>query len=353
MGSRGDRGFTLIELLTVIAVIMILVGLVSLGLSRAVERAKMASEGQTMNQIRNSMALYFTGNHETFPPRYGYLAKPLPAGTGLSNINGTDAMFEYFCMQPFTTYIGAFRNLDMYDGFSEFQDTNVDEWLQMLEYSPLGNKQGVDSYTFENRLYDASDPAFRGMGEPTGKQLTEQRPYVYLPVNLAQAKKVAEYYYDRLRATDHDEQLDGAFARGWDPNNPKLQNLRFPPRYYDGFALVGVGPMRHTAGIIPREVSIGSTIPSSHQYHINALRAFYLASRDLNDNMRYDFDFRNRSGSSTEDADIGTYPPEFPRESALLPVQLDPQPADRAYVAALRGPLLFVYPPPVRRQGTP
>ncbi|HEO72332.1 MAG TPA: type II secretion system protein [Candidatus Hydrogenedentes bacterium] len=346
MRMRDSRGFTLIELLTVIAIIMILVGLVSLGLSRAIERAKMARARTTMNQIQNSLTLYLTGNQNTFPPKYGYLKQPAPAGAVAEPDQAA-----YFWKEPYTIHVNIFRNLDMYDDFSESHDTNNDSIIQILEYCPLGQKAGVSSYVFNEPVRLTSD-SFRRPEEEN-----EQRPFIYLPVNQAQAKRVAKYYWRLMEegksAGDKQQILDGAFARSWDRTAPELAQLNFPPRAYDAFALIGVGPMRNTAGVIPEALAVPpNTKRHNEQHHVTALRAFYLASRDLNNNMRLDFDFDNRKGNSEEE-DPNTYP-GYPAEVALLPAQVNQatgEPILDPYIQALQGPMIFIYPRSVRLFG--
>ncbi|HOZ48459.1 MAG TPA: type II secretion system protein [Candidatus Hydrogenedentes bacterium] len=321
MRFQARRGFTLIELLTVIAIIMILMGLVVIGMGRFIERAKIAAASNTMNQIRNSMTLYFTKNVESYPPAYGYLTSASP---------------EVFCLEPYTVRVGLFGNEDFYDSFSESLDTNMDDFIDLPEYCPPATKTGLDKYTFPSDMYWLSGPNVMSTRDriPQGP-----RPYAYFPINRKQFKRVHDYYYAILTDPEHPEHAeDGAYARTWPPDN---LGLFFPPPKYDAFVLIGVGPMNHTAGVIPatRLADGSEPQPEFVQYHVTALRAFYLATRDLNENMRPDFDFRNRTGQG-EDAEPETYEAKgINGDFAQLPAQYDRV----AEWATLEGPLIFVY----------
>lgn len=314
MLRKSRAGFTLIELLTVIAIIGILAGMVITGLGRARERARIASVESTFKQLLNSYTLYFTSNRESYPPRYGYLRQPYDSSLPDE---------EQYVLKPYTWSIDKFRAFDFYDEFSMSHDTNNDGILQILEYSPPGVKVGPNEYTFGSSLY-------YDLRAPQGAEATENRPYAYFPVKVSQVKKVAKYYYT------HSNPVDAMNARVWDSSDPNLSNLRFPPPRYDAFALISVGPMNDTGGVIPEAIPISGASPGD-VYHITALRAFFLATRDANDNMKLDFDFRNRKGSG-EDADPATYEAKgMPGELAQLPGLSSGAPTS-GY-----GPLIYVY----------
>ncbi len=323
MSSRGAHGFTLIELLTVIAIIGILVALVAVGLSRMVEKAKVARVMNTLNQLRNNLVKYYTDHRECFPPRYGYLKVP-PSG-GISDE-------EQYYLQPYTTSIGYFRSMDLYDEFSYSHDTNKDGLIQLLEYSPVGQKVGPNNYEF---------PVTRFNGPPrppNGAEANEPRPYVYIPVNCSQAAKVARYYYQLMQSGNRIDVLNGAFARVWPSDD---LGLHFPPPRYDAFALIGVGPTENTWGVIPAPVDGEPSEADPVIYHIRALRAFYLATRDANENMKPDFDFSNRTGGNKEDADPASYEARgLPGALCLLPAQ---RPGPDGALGPAPGPIIHVY----------
>ena len=68
-------------------------------------------------------------------------------------------------------------------------------------------------------------------------------------------------------------------------------DIIFPPPNYDAFVLISVGPGGSTAGVVPEPLG---TEPPEYVYHILALRTFFLATRDLNDNGQLDFHFEAR-----------------------------------------------------------
>ena len=290
MGCRTKNGFTLIELLTVIAIIGILASMVIVGLGRAMEKAKVARVTNLLRQMQTALTEYFTGHRETYPAIYGYLKQPYSAT--LSDAN-------QYNLIPYTVPINKFRADDWYDEFSEARgyDTNQDGLIDVLEYSPLGTKVGTE-YTFSETLISNLPRS------PVGAERTDRRPLVYVPVKASQAQKVAKYYY-RL-ALEEGLEEEGLNARIWDSSAPELQGLRFPPPRYDAFAIISMGPAEDTGGVVPGPATGEPDESSPNIYHIRALRAFFLASRDANDNGQLDFDFRNRTGSG-EDNDAATY----------------------------------------------
>lgn len=324
MKRAGGSGFTLIELLTVIAIITILTGLTAVVLSRAREKARIARSEAALNGLRTEFVAYSTKHNESFPPAYGYLLEPwketLPAA-------------QQYCLRPYMALLGHFREDGLYDEFSVSYDTDRNKMIGLLEYSPLGTKTGPDEYTFDNTL-------FAGPRAPQGEEFDGKRPYVYIPVNKAQAKKVAKYYY-RVALTDGRVD-DGMNARVWDSTADELQGLRFPPPRYDAFVLIGVGPAGNTWGVADPDPAVGEPPEDDPAiYHIRALRAYFLATRDANENMKPDFDLRNRTGAGGEDASPASYADKgFPVAQypllCLLPVQA-------AGEEAAPGPIIYVY----------
>ena len=323
MKSRCGRGFTLIELLTVIAIISILAGMITVGLGRMREKARITRAYSEMSGIRTELVAYFTKHRETFPPAYGYLLVSVPED---ENENLPDD--QQYCLRPYMAFIGQFRAEGLYDEFSVSHDTNKNGIIDLLEYSPLGNKTGADRYEFPTTIYDTPRP-------PTGGELNEKRPYVYIPVNRDQAKKVAKYYY-RVAFTDNRAE-EAMNARVWDPDAPELQSLRFPPVRYDAFVLIGVGPVENTWGVVPGPAQGEPGDSDPEIYHIRALRAYYLATRDANENMKPDFDFKSRRGADNEDGKPTSYEAKgLPGDLCLLPGQ---QPGE----GPAPGPTIYVY----------
>lgn len=289
------RGFTLVELLVVVAIIGILASLVFVGGPRMIEKSKIASLMNTCNQVRTACVAYAANKNKSgsFPPMYGYrmMRDPIPAGT-------TDEFL--YSLKPYMARLDLFRNMGAYDVFSvDSHDTDRDGRLSPLEFCPVGQSSGPNMYTFPTTLYTGNNLAAEVSG-----QLAQQRPLVYIPVNSEQASLVAQYYY--TVAKDLNRPQDGWYATHWLPNevmpggkpNP-LTKLRFPPSKYDDFVLISVGPQNNTGGILTAPASfmadLNANVAPENHYLVLALRAYFLATRDMNGNDQLDFDFRNRT----------------------------------------------------------
>ncbi|HOT49380.1 MAG TPA: type II secretion system protein [Candidatus Hydrogenedentes bacterium] len=323
MKSLSAKGFTLIELLTVIAIISILASMIFIVGPRMIERAKITSWTQTCNELRTTAVAFYTKKAvgvDTFPPAYGYLRQAVDESLQHEIGQGHDN--DYFCLVPYVSPLKYMRNYDVYDPFgTRTHDTDMDGALSLLEFSLVGEKDvRTNQYVFSQEAktlrYDGTNLSteverqLRG-----GADISPQRPMIYIPVNLAQTQLVYEYYAKIMY--DNGELLAGAHATRWDPNetfpnspdpsNP-LKKLSFPPIRYDDFILISVGPGGDTGGIVtPMRVSNNARIAYTeeflanvnkfHWYHVLALRAYYLATRDINDNKMLDFDYRNRTRS--------------------------------------------------------
>jgi len=291
-----NGGFTLIELLTVIAIIAILAAMTFSVGPRIIERAKLASLANDFNQTRTACVSFYTKNRETYPPAYGYkVYDPHKENPGR-------------VFKPYVAEIGFFRVMDIYDRFSMNGDTDMNGRISLLEFSPTGTKSGPDSYSFTNEIYTGDNLS----GEVNRQLSAEKRPLIYIPVNLKQAKVVAQYYYD-LAQTDPQA---GWYAERWAklPNGTAkndVTKLEFPPTKYDDYVLISVGPAGNTGGILtppPSFVSDLGAFGEENWYHILALRAYFLALRDANDNGLLDFDYQARKegeGKEASYADIG------------------------------------------------
>ena len=301
MRSAPERGFTLIELLTVIAIISILTGMVAVGLPRMIEKAKLTDTASDFTGIRGALATYMT-DYGSYPPRYGYLS-PAPGAGGEAD------SIKYFLV-PYTAHIGLFRDFNAYDRFkNNTNDSDRDGVLSYLEFSPIGMKDLANpgKFVFPTSIYDPLGALPADVQADLDAQLKTQGPYIYIPVNSSQAKRVAKYYGHQFQETGN---LDYAYARVWDPTeamagtdpprNPL--NMTFPPPRYDAFVLVSVGPKENTFGVVP----VNPLGPQDDYYHILALRAYFLATRDWNDDGQPDFDFnvRRKGGSAYQ----GTFP---------------------------------------------
>lgn len=284
MKSSRNRAFTLIELLTVIAIIAILAALIMVAGPRMIEKAKITRTQNAMNDLRTQLVTYYTEYH-TYPPAYGYTyweMREQPAGAYPDE--------RMYSLRPFMARLQKHGIENLYDEFSESYDTDRDDQLSLLEFSPVGVKDpATNRYTFPSERYTgANNP-----GDEVGKQLgAEKRPFIYLPVNTRQFEKASRYWIER-----------GYFlAEAWDPSDPLLRAVEFPPPSYDAFVLMSVGPFGSTSGLLPQP--LGTESPKD-LYHITALRAYFLATRDLNGNGQLDFDYIARTQRG--EAEVGEY----------------------------------------------
>ncbi len=271
--KKRTKGFTLIELLTVIAIIAILAGFTFAILPRVRERAKLRRMDNTFLQFRTAMTSYFT-DHNTYPPGYGFVkwdSKDYQVGQIPDE--------QLFMLRPYTALVKVHGDRKYLDEFSDGFDTNRDGRIGLMEFLPMGIKsQATGVYTFPDELY-------RGNNNPGG-ELTrlmdmENRPFVYAPINKRQFQKARRYWIE-----------NGFFyAESWDPTHPMISDITFPASVYDSYVLISVGPGGSTAGVVPEPLG---TEPPRNVYHILALRTYFLATRDLNDNGQLDFHFESR-----------------------------------------------------------
>ena len=285
-----DGGFSLIELLTVVAIISILAAMLFVVGPRAIERARLASLANDFKSVLNACELYRT--HEINKSKL-----PLSYGSRV-NVNN---LAQYY--KPYVEPIGLFRNMDIYDRFSNNHDTDRDGKLSLLEFSPMGMKSGPDAYTFiDDEIYNGSN-----LSNEVSQQMAEgKRPIIYIPVNMKQARVVEQYYWELAEVNPQ----AGWYATRWvAPPNPTPKNdvtqLTFPPNRYDDYVLISVGPYNNTGGILtppPSFINDLSAFPPENWYHILALRAYFLATRDANDNHLLDFDYNSRKQGEGKEA---------------------------------------------------
>ena len=275
---------------------------------RVIERAKLARLDNTFSQIRTICVGYSTTHYDSYPPAYGFRFR-----------DGYDEMGNpIFNLKPYMAWLDRFHDMDLYDEFApDSHDTDRDNVLSRLEFSPVGTKSGSDTYTFPT-----NGPYMIGgvtLPDEVSKQLAEQRPLAYIPVNRKQARKVSEYYYKVAAQSGRERQ--GNYAECWRPNeslpggNPLQDpvvtdqdgNYVIPPRW-DDFVLISVGPGGSTCGLLTPTTGFLADIAAAvtegagyDYYHILALRTYFLATRDLNDNGFPDFDFRARTRKYEQD----------------------------------------------------
>ncbi len=320
MFDRRAPGFTLIELLTVIAIIAILASITFPMLSRARLRAQVTTAQTNMRNVGTAMTAYL-GKSQTnsYPAIYGYrrweertVQNPLnpPSGKTLSDM---------FVLRPYTVALEIHMVEDLSDPFSSSFDTNATSPLSfnypaidILEWGPVGLEDPISKIrTFppENQLYlGAYGPAPEALpraGDEDDKNLmgdeydralqTSFRPFVYVPVNASQAKRVNAYYQSIMRdpGAPLNKRRAASVAGIWEPANEHLSGLSFPPPRYDSYVLISVGPTNSTSGVVAGSDISG--LPPHDLYHIAALRTYWLATRDLNESGVPDFDHEGRA----------------------------------------------------------
>ncbi len=282
MYMGNQRGFTLIELLVVIAIIAILAGFLAVGLPRAMEMARIRDVETDFHALRNALSAY-AAQHGSFPPRYGYY-------TGYQHANGTDLHF----LTPYMARIGLFRVMDLYDRFSFTDDATQSGVVDRLEYTPQGVQVGPDRFAFHE---DPTHPDYQPLyiGIPPMPPSDEQAPYIYIPVSKRQADQYATWFYRRWQETGEDRYMYAILGPG-EEGPIEAYNMSFPPAQYDTYVLISVGPGGSTGGITRNADMFDLVV----QYHVDALRAYFLATRDANNNGLLDFDYRaRRQGEGT------------------------------------------------------
>jgi prepilin-type N-terminal cleavage/methylation domain-containing protein len=324
LSRRNQAGFTLIELLTVIAIIGILSTFVFAGVPRILLSAKVADARNTMGQMRLALEEYHT-DHGSYPPAYGYLDRLAideltkderlsvlsPGGNNFRNTPSCDDRYDdpddcsddrYFVSRHYMHFTNQFKMDDLYDRFAlDGNDTDFDNYISRLEYVPRDGK--------DNTINDYSSFVVDG-----------GRPFVYVPVNMRQFKKVAREWIQNWK--------DNPNTRGPRPDdsvaiNVTLQNMHFPPPFYDAYLLISVGPDRNTRGIIHDLVGNTTALRSTnyginYHYHIAALATFFMGTRDMNivnttdgyvaGDGFLDFEYSDRKGSGTTGQESNYFP---------------------------------------------
>lgn len=344
--NYSRQGFTLIELLTVVAIIAILAAITAVALPRAREKAKIVRVENDFRQLQVALTQYAV-EHGSYPPMYGYRKQQ---SRNVSDDKLILNQYYYFFLVSYMTMLGLEASYDLYDEFSSSYDTDARGGagtIDPLEFSPIydpdedpedsGDLQ-MSMFLWPNyskiwpavidpqvdiRLFDGLDDE----DEPlTGEKLDGKdrvnnrefaRPYVYIPVNMRQAELVRRYYEGELPDTYYTD-----VACNSTPGSRKIDarargtllhlNLRFPPPKYDAYVLISVSPAVHTRGILmPPNLDDFKCDhwndlkwDDADYYHYLGLRAYYLATRDLNDNGELDFDFRARSRRREGAADL-------------------------------------------------
>jgi prepilin-type N-terminal cleavage/methylation domain-containing protein len=318
MQKHKVAGFTLIELLAVIAIIGILAALIGVAAPRAIEKARITDVENDFNQIRTALTTYVADSPRgSYPPGYGYR---IMTDQQIINAGGDPLAIPYdttipdnqlFYLGNYMVEIGLFKSFDLYDRFADSHNTDANPIITPLEYRPVGTPDPANPTQFigfaNNRYVIGNNP-----GE-VGRMQEEQGPYIYIPVNRDHAEAYRSYCYAGYGAhvgSDPALALQYANGRFFDPADPtdpggagRTIGVRFiapilaqlPPPKYDAFVLMSVGPVQDVHGLLPGPLSGMEPDQYLDAYYIMGLRAYYLATRDINNNGRLDFDFRTRT----------------------------------------------------------
>lgn len=326
MKSAQPLGFTLVELLTVIAIIAILAGLTFTVAGPMREKGKLTKLETTCVNIDTALKTYLVDN-DTYPPGYGFL-RPEPEN------QLPDA--RRFFLKPYTFCIEKYNPSDVQDLFSDSYDGTRDKTIDPTEFLPMGIRvaDGPPKFYLDQRYPES------GLGDEVSQQLSAKfRPLYYAPVNKEQYTRAKKYWLSMHETEKNNGQFE---ATSWDPNDPNtpannpIYGMRFPPVRYDAFALISVGPIGHYQGVVAAgeeyQGYLGQLFANfpNEAYHILALRAYYLANRDLNDNDKKDFDFRDRKsgegsvGSYTVNLKNGQFTADNSLPTGLMPAGYGP-----------------------------
>ncbi len=297
-------GFTLIELLTVIAIISVLAGISIVAVPQYLEKAKITQTISNADHIVQGLSEYSarTDNIGGYPPAYGYVlleARDKPVAT----LVDTDHM-----LQPYTVTVGIHENQDVYQvsRWANSFDSNRDGSLSLMEYLPVGEKDpATGTYLFSTTLYDGGNSPMSGAVNEVIAQLDDRsRPFAYIPFNSAQLRAARRYWATSIAnggVNEIDTEATGGTA-SFDTSHAFLTGrMFFPPPKYDGFVLIGSGIGGTDGGLtsIPIPGNPGVDYDARHVYHVLGLRIAFLATQDLDNDGKLDFDFRPRKAGAT------------------------------------------------------
>jgi type II secretory pathway pseudopilin PulG len=273
----------------VIAIIAILASMVAVALPRALERAKIARMTGAMNNLRTALTQYYT-QHNSYPPAYGYrMFHTLGMDPGsVSTFSASGAFWVSNLMGALQLYSAT----DLYDEFSEGYSTSQPPSpdIKLLEFSPIARTERgepVDMTLVDDPVYSVLYDGTNMPDQERAQAQQTQRPFIYVPVNKQQFQRAKKYW----------EESGDWLATTWNPSNTRpgnlIYNMQFPPPSYDAYVLISVGPGVGTFGIIDEPPFLNS-IPEPDRYHLLGLRAYFLATRDMNGNSVLDFHYENR-----------------------------------------------------------
>lgn len=313
MERRRVGGFTLIELLTVIAILSILAAITAVAVPRVLERARITDVQADFKIIATALQQYYA-DHGSYPLAYGFTffgSRPVGPGNPIT--------FKHTSYLEDTNLYGETA---VYDRFSRNHDTNGDDIISLLEFVPLITNPTAPSSARDVNPFPTpspNDPPYPINNNCGGavelsvldlncmqRRSSSQRPYVYIPYHQKDLDRMKnQVWRNDPNYPNGEPSTPWTWTQGWDsdfnpPPNPK-GTLAAPK--YDGFVLVGMGPMGNTHGVIDPpgpdlDWLAGNGINPVNWYHVVAMGAAYLATRDFNDNGVLDFDYVARSRNS-------------------------------------------------------
>lgn len=284
MKSARSWGFTLIELLTVIAIIAILAAMTAVALPRVLEKAKLARTVGDFKAIERALAVY-ASNNGTYPPAR-----------------------DFWILLPHST------------GAAPFQFP--------LDYMTTLQLKGTKA------VYD--------------RWADGQVPFVYIPVNTAEFDKVKKFLEGQSNLAAK------YYAKGVSLTGPPLNlSPTSPPPTYDAYVLLSVGPaptrvkgtQEYDYGGICVTDGHGNLVaePGDPSPEISALRAYFRATRDANNNGLLDFDFRARANQGEGKETAYEKIPGKPDSELVyhLPREVNDNGTSNSSTATSYGPLIF------------
>ncbi len=290
--SGRSRGFTLIELLTVIFIIGLLAAILIPSVSKVRERANRAAVAADLRSVSTSLSDYqidsLQGNG-SFPPKAGCPMRYFVE----AQINDAFPSPQYEMNELWKSYlarcelIGADVGGNFYDRFSRSEDLNRSQRVQ-VPYSDPGEALAEDRPT---RFTVDPIAGFQVFTPPNGIIDRGKVAYQYFPVNSNNIGKFRQILSVMVQGNEDDVYANRPYTMA-ELTNPRgeldidIEGLTLPAQRYDRFVLLSLGPVGSDQGIVPRNADNPDDL---------RLRAFYRATRDLDNNQILDFDFNARS----------------------------------------------------------
>jgi type II secretion system protein G len=286
--SERSRGFTLIELLTVIFIIGLLAAILIPAISKVREKARIGAAEADLRSVATALSAYQIDNG-SLPPRAGC---PMAYFVN-AQLDGQFPSVDYELHELWKPYlercelIGADVQGKFYDRWSRSEDLNKNQKIE-VPYGSLGEAMAEDRPV---RFIVDAIAGFHLFRPPNGIIDRGQVPYQYFPVNSNNFGKFRQILSVMVQLNEDDVYANRPYTMA-ELTNPRgeldidIDGLALPAQRYDRFVLFSLGPRESDQGIVPRNADNPDDL---------RLRAFFRATRDLNNNQTFDFDFRARS----------------------------------------------------------